>query len=723
MKLRATLILITCLTLAPCALAQEDTYRVGQRILSALESAPALGRLELIERTGAKPATVDRALHELIGKNQVALRTSAGVYFRSNGTNRSIVPNPSAAELSVLRALRAAGGKDVSSSTLAERTGIRSELLSLSLSTLCARGEVRLIGGAYRTYHLRSMLTFSRGYVTMPWVAERASMSRSQRLILAALSHETKATQSAAELRRLTLISAAELARELPELERRGLVTRNGGDYRLQDRSVGPRPHSLSMKATLAGAAERAAPKPAAKNETQPRDPFADVRDRGTKTIDWKKVAAKRAKAEAGGLLHFGLALFLKELALVTATGDRSRIEAFFDGLKTTDFYKHYGLFVAGARIGEVAYARYLNQFVRHRFVSGILKRNLVLATGMALPQIVSGEFEGRAFAITLGSLGISSAAVRAGVKGISWVKDLRTTSTAARKVATATRLARVGGWVYTAAELAVILIVAEKVEGEVNRFLDDRKARQALDAAAFQFHQVVSRPDVTALDLDAAVDAYMSAWDDYREFQYRPFAVEEARLAHELQKVARSAKLQADRAKVLEAKLKRLSSLRKNLARRGRGTKTVLAKGDAEVQDRADEALQGHQKALDAALSELYTGNLRRASFLGDDLTALNALGRGTQENLFARKNRERAGAAFGARHTKVSKNRLQTYEDQMDAIRLLRDALVQAGRPEAAAPLTTRLKFLTRLSAADRALFSGEDGVGISGALSGRF
>ena len=54
------------------------------------------------------------------------------------------------------------------------------------------------------------------------------------------------------------------------------------------------------------------------------------------------------------GLAHFGLALFLKGGAVVAAPGDRSRIVEFFDGLMTTDFYKHYGLFVAGARVGEI---------------------------------------------------------------------------------------------------------------------------------------------------------------------------------------------------------------------------------------------------------------------------------------------------------------------------------------------------------------------------------
>ena len=71
-------------------------------------------------------------------------------------------------------------------------------------------------------------------------------------------------------------------------------------------------------------------------------------------TLRWKALASDGLLREGGALAHFTLALFLKELAVVMKTGDRSRIEEFFDGLMTTDFYKEYGLFVVGARIGDV---------------------------------------------------------------------------------------------------------------------------------------------------------------------------------------------------------------------------------------------------------------------------------------------------------------------------------------------------------------------------------
>ncbi|HBP22895.1 MAG TPA: hypothetical protein DEA08_34610, partial [Planctomycetes bacterium] len=76
----------------------------------------------------------------------------------------------------------------------------------------------------------------------------------------------------------------------------------------------------------------------AAKGQPDPLQRFR----RGDGTVEWKKVAAERAAREAAGVAKFGLALFLKELAIVAQTGDKARIEEFFDYVLSTDFYKHY---------------------------------------------------------------------------------------------------------------------------------------------------------------------------------------------------------------------------------------------------------------------------------------------------------------------------------------------------------------------------------------------
>ncbi|MDF1661279.1 MAG: HD domain-containing protein, partial [Planctomycetota bacterium] len=192
-------------------------------------------------------------------------------------------------------------------------------------------------------------------------------------------------------------------------------------------------------------------------------------------TLQWKKVAADRVLPHAGGVAHFALALFLKEMAVVVKTGDKGRIEEFFEGLATTDFFVTYGLFSAGAHAGNVAYAKYLEKYIKPKFVSGILRTNLVLATGMALPEIYHGTFSGQSFAINLAGLGLSSSAVKAGVSSIKWVARLRTSRAArlATRFSRVKRFASIGGWVYTAAETAVVLYFGDEISKAINKYLN----------------------------------------------------------------------------------------------------------------------------------------------------------------------------------------------------------------------------------------------------------
>src|SRR5690606_9653267 len=58
-------------------------------------------------------------------------------------------------------------------------------------------------------------------------------------------------------------------------------------------------------------------------------DPLSRFR-RADGTLDWKRMGRDGALRHGTGAAHFGLALFLKELAVVVETGDRARIDEFF---------------------------------------------------------------------------------------------------------------------------------------------------------------------------------------------------------------------------------------------------------------------------------------------------------------------------------------------------------------------------------------------------------
>ncbi|MGE0710453.1 MAG: amidoligase family protein [Planctomycetota bacterium] len=440
-------------------------------------------------------------------------------------------------------------------------------------------------------------------------------------------------------------------------------------------------------------------------------------------TLRWPELLRDNALREAGGAAHFALALFLKEVAVVAATGDRARIEEFFEGLATTDFYKQYGLFVAGARVGEVAYVRYLQRFVKPRFVGGLLKTNLVLAAGMALPLIVEGKFQGKAFAISLGSLGLSSAAVKAGVAGISWVLDLkraRQLGTLARFGLEGSRLARVGGWFYSAAELAVVLYFADVIEREVDAWLDLRAARAELSAAGVAFLAQVNEKDATPESVRAASDAYHQAWIAYRDFLYGPLQADELLLSQRLEKVAREAKLQADQREAALDRLRKYPALARNIvARYGSldAYAAALVKDDeAAIEARVKTQLQSYEATRATHLREVYEANRRDGALLTglDDSDWLlrggvaGAAGDpyGSRGDIFAGWGRSRAAGALADALGGASKNRLQAYEDEAALLARLAALARQDGRSAVAAELEAARARVGRLADADRAL-----------------
>ena len=443
-------------------------------------------------------------------------------------------------------------------------------------------------------------------------------------------------------------------------------------------------------------------------------------------TLKWGELTRSRALSEGAGLGHFALALFLKEIAVVTATGDRARIEEFFDGLMTTDFYKHYGLFVAGARVGEVAYVRYLQRFVRPQFVNGLLKTNLVLAAGIALPLIVEGKFEGKAFAISVGALGLSSAAVKSGVSGIKWVLELgqaQRSGVLARFGSKAGRLAKVGGWFYTAAELAVVLYVADEVDARVNAYLDLEQARDELTSATQAF-LAATRGASSEEALGAAADDYHQAWIAYRNHLYAPLHQDEAILAQRLEGAARRAKIKADEREAALTRLREHPALQESVVRRHGSLEdyaaSLVERDEAAIRGEVDTYLQSHAKSRDQHLREVYESHARGepllegvsdiAWHLGGGVSGASGDPYGARTDVFAGLGRFRARAGFSSALGSVSRNRLEAYDDEAALLAAAAAALRARGEGGLARLLDTRRQGTLELKAADQALIRGD-------------
>ncbi|MBL4850593.1 MAG: succinylglutamate desuccinylase/aspartoacylase family protein [Planctomycetes bacterium] len=488
-------------------------------------------------------------------------------------------------------------------------------------------------------------------------------------------------------------------------------------------RGVFPRVRAL----TRARAVKKAEPATA---KASSLDPYR----RADGTLDWGKLGKARALPEIGGLAHFGLALFLKEVAVVTATGDRDRIEEFFEGLLTTDFYRSYGLFVAGARLGEIGYTRALQRFVKPGFVNGILKTNLVLAAGIALPQVVDGTFSGRGFAITLGSLGLSIAAVRAGVRGISWVRGLETArGTGLLSRVGLTRLGKVGGWVYTAAELAVVLYFAEELEERASDYVQLRDARRSLQKSSEDLIAASADPKVTPASLEAALKAAGTAWADYRNFLYTPLQSHELMLAARLERHATQAKVLADRRRATLERIQTRAALRANVERRYGSlegyAKARLRADEAELQAKVDGLLTRAALEREQLWKEVYEGERRKEALLANvaDLPWLLAGARrgavgdpfGAREDAFARWGRNRASEKLRDALRGVSSNRLQAYQDERALYSALSTSL--AGRTELIARVQAASERAQRIADADRALSGLEKRAGMTKRLQG--
>ena len=450
-------------------------------------------------------------------------------------------------------------------------------------------------------------------------------------------------------------------------------------------------------------------------------------------TLRWKPLLRDGALHEGGRAAHFAMALFLKELANVASTGDRARIEELFDGLASTDFFVEYGLFSLGARAGEVAWSRYLERYVRPRFVSGVLKTNLVLATGLALPALVRGRFEGKAFAISLASLGLSSTTVRVAVAGIAWVKDLASVSratTAARVGAGASRLARAGGWFYTAAELAVVLYLSEAIEERVHAHLDRSSAREGLANAGLAFVGALGDPIATPESVREASEAYHDAWTDYRDFLYRPLHEDEALYAQRLEKLARRAKLLEDeRDAALERALDH-PALRGSLERRYGSlegwARQRAAEDERKLGEELDVASKSFQAARERHLAEIYDGKRRGRDPLaglpnvdwlltGARIGAANDPLAG-RTDVFASWGRVRRAAALADALGDASENRLETYEDEARILARAASALRAGGRGDLAGGLSDALARVERTRLLDDRLIHGSGPIDLS-------
>jgi len=313
----------------------------------------------------------------------------------------------------------------------------------------------------------------------------------------------------------------------------------------------------------------------------------------------------------------------------------------------------------------------------------------------MALSEVVQGHFDGETFAINVASLGLSSAAVKAGLQGISWVVDLgraRRGGALIRGGANLARLARLGGWFYTAAETAVVLYLGDELAQAVHRYRDTEAARTALAEATLDLRAALGDPALSPEAFAERLEAFQRTHADWRNFLYRELLEDDARYQGRLERVARAAKLLADEQAALAARLERLPALRRRAVAAHGSVEAYLeaqaAEGAAEVERDLQAAMQSYERARAAHLRGVYEGGRRDGAYLPDDAF------QGPVARL--------RGLARGA-----SLNRLQAYDDEAQALQAARRRIAD---PSRAAAVDQALARVAEARRRDAALFGAE-------------
>ena len=307
--------------------------------------------------------------------------------------------------------------------------------------------------------------------------------------------------------------------------------------------------------------------------------------------------------------------------------------------------------------------------------------------------MIAEGHFSGKALVITLGSLGLSSAAVRTGVAGLRWVTGLdtaRRSGTLARFGIRAGKFANVAGWVYTAAELAVILYVAEKIEHTVNAALELKNAREDLRDASRDVLAALDADTPSEASVEAATRAYHESWIAFRNLLYRPLDMDEALFAQRLAKVAREAKLLEDTRSAAVRRVNSHEGLTSSLER----YIDTKARGDhAELSREINRAFEAYTLSRSEHLAEVYEGNVRGTRFLLS--------------------SRASGDARLIEAHGDASKNRLESYDDEAAVLAAFAWRARRAGHPELAETFERTRALTLKTRDMDRELFEGGDSV----------
>ena len=202
---------------------------------------------------------------------------------------------------------------------------------------------------------------------------------------------------------------------------------------------------------------------------------------------------------------------------------------------------------------------------------------------------------------------------------GIRWVANATRLTGGASflgKLAKARKLAAVSGWVYTAAETAVVLYYGDKISREIDERLErnelQEKVREAVDAML---------KDPKGDGARERADAVTAAFRDYRDFTSRPLYEAEGLLTHRLGKLATDVKQNDDAFKRMQETV-----AKRGLDSLGGAARRLAESRNEKFQGAAGRAIDAYERSFAEAKGTVYREGVA-INAIDDDEETLAAL------------------------------------------------------------------------------------------------
>ena len=183
--------------------------------------------------------------------------------------------------------------------------------------------------------------------------------------------------------------------------------------------------------------------------------------------------------------------------------------------------------------------------------------------------MIVRGTFELDTYVVDVAALGLSATAVKAALEGTRGVWRLVSKGKALRLG----KLATPAGWVFTAAETAVVLLIGDEIADRIDGYLDERQLRDQIKDSQEDLWKLVQAveagEEVSPREIEAAVLAVETAYDRLRAHRTEPLQGRLASFQQEMDAIARLALRGEVKAEAMERALDQQPALRAFFANR----------------------------------------------------------------------------------------------------------------------------------------------------------